>query len=393
MTAADVTQTADSDGEWTVFSVDDHVIEPPDTWTSRVPAKYKDRCPKVVERAPGEGFVWDFDGDQRLFSGLQCMVDHPPEEWHRPIDSFSDLYGGCSDPHLRIKDMDDAGVVASVCFPTMPGFGGTWLNRNPDRDLSYACVKAYNDFILDEWCAAAPGRFVPGVLLPYWDPSLAVKELHRCVELGARAVVFSERPHQQGFPSLFDADRYWDPVLAAVEETQVALCCHIGSSSKIDMPDDADYLTHNSEIWLNAPYSMAEYVFSGTFDRFPGLAVVYSEASIGWMPYMLQTMDHFFDAQQAWTRSELKDRPSEYFGRNMFGCFINDELGAGFIERLGVDAIMAEVDYPHADTIWPNVQSVIDKHLSGLSAEDQYKVRRSNAERVFRFTPSGLGRP
>lgn len=375
--------------EWGVISVDDHVIEPPNTWTSRVPTKYRDRCPKVVERT-GDGFAWDFDGDVRMFSGLMCSVDTPPEEWRREIPTFDDLYVGCHDPEVRLKDMDSSGVLASLCFPSMPGFGGTYLNRNPDKDLSYACIQAYNDFITEEWCGTAPGRLIPAILVPYWDPKLAVNELERTADRGVRSIVFSERPQTQGFPSLFDADRYWDPIFAASQEMDIVLSCHIGSSSKVDMPEDANYLTHNSEIWLNAPYSMAEYTLSGTFDRFPGLKVAYSEASIGWMPYMLQTMDRYYRDQGAWTAIEFDRNPSEYFGRNMFGCIISDPFGARFIEELGVDAIMVEVDYPHADTIWPDVRAAIDDQLKHLSPEDQYKLRRGNAERIYGFKPSGL---
>lgn len=380
------------DKEWGVISVDDHVIEPPDTWTSRVPAKFKDRCPKVVER-PGDGFAWDFDGEVRMFSGLMCSVNTPPADWRREIPTFDDLYQGCHDPEVRLKDMDDAGILASLCFPSMPGFGGTYLNRNPDKELAYACIQAYNDFMTEEWCSTAPGRFIPAILVPYWDPKLAVAELERTVPRGVRSVVFSERPHTQGFPSLFDKDRYWDPFFAAAAEMEIVLSCHIGSSSKVDMPDDANYLTHNSEIWLNAPYSMAEYTLSGTFDRFPNLKVAYSEASIGWMPYMLQTMDHYYRDQGAegWTKISFSRKPSEYFGRNMFGCIISDPFGARFIEELGVDAIMVEVDYPHADTIWPNVRQAIDAQLEHLSPENQYKLRQGNAERIYRFTSSGLG--
>jgi predicted TIM-barrel fold metal-dependent hydrolase len=376
--------------EWSVISVDDHVIEPPTTWSSRVPARYRDRCPRVVERGP-DGFVWNFDGQARLFSGLMCMVDHAREDWHRPIESFADLYPGCSDPHMRLRDMDEAGVLASLCFPSMPGFGGTFLNNNSDRELSMACIRAYNDFMIEEWCGSAPGRFIPAVVVPYWDPSLAIVELSRCASRGARAVVFSERPHHQGFPSLFDRERYWDPLFAAAQEMALVLCCHIGSSSRVDMPDDADYLTHNCEIWLNAPYSMTEYIMSGTFDRFPELKVAYSEASIGWMPYMFQVMDHYYVEQGPWTKTEVKLTPSQYFGRNIFGCFINDACGSRSIERLGVDSVMVEVDYPHADTIWPTVRKVIDDQIRHLSQEDQFKVRRGNAERIFDFTPSALG--
>jgi predicted TIM-barrel fold metal-dependent hydrolase len=376
--------------DWGIISVDDHVIEPPHTWTSRVPAKYRDRCPRVVERRD-QGFTWDFDGEARMFSGLMCSVGTPPDEWVREIPRFGDLYIGCHDVETRLKDMDDSGILASLCFPTMPGFGGTFLNRNPDRALSYACIQAYNDFVTEEWCAAAPGRFIPGILVPYWDPRLAITELERVVPRGVRSVVFSERPHTQGFPSLFDKDRYWDPFFAAAQEMDLVLSCHIGSSSKVDMPDDANYLTHNSEIWLNAPYSMAEYTLSGTFDRFPGLKVAYSEASIGWMPFMLQTMDRYYRDQGAWTKIHFDRKPSDYFGTNIFGCFIRDPFGARFIEELGIDAIMVEVDYPHADTIWPSVRESIDSQLAHLTPQDQYKLRQGNAERVYGFKPSGLG--
>jgi len=389
--------------EWGVVSVDDHLIEPPDTWTSRVPARYLDRCPKVIERdvppvetsvgfgPAGQGFAWEFDGRVMPFSGLACSVGHDPEEWRRSIPTFADLYPGCHDVEVRLRDMDEAGVLASLNFPTMPGFGGTYLNNNQDRDLSLVCIRAFNDFVFDEWCAAAPGRFIPGIIVPYWDPALAVAEIERNAARGARAIIFTERPHVQGFPSLYDPARYWDPVFAAAEHHELVLCCHIGSSSQIDSPPEADYMTHMAETWLNAPYSLTEYALSGTFERFPGLGVVYSEASIGWMPFVFQTLDRYWNQRAPYSGTEVRRPPSEYFGRNIFGCFIEDHVGADQIEQLGVEAIMVEVDYPHADTIWPDVRKVIDEQLGHLDAADQRRVRRGNAERVFRFQPSPLG--
>lgn len=377
--------------QWSIISVDDHVIEPPDTWTSRVPQRWRDRAPKVVA-TEGQGFAWEFDGDRRPFAGLQCAVDHQPGEPYRTVvPTFEDLHPGCHDVEARLKDMDHVGILASMCFPTMPGFGGTYLNNNPDRDLSLACVRAYNDFITEQWCGAAPGRLIPAVLLPMWDPQLAVSEIHRVADRGVRSIVFSERPHSQGFPSLFDAQRYWDPVFATAEEMGLVLSCHIGSSSQVDSPVDADYYTHMSEVWINACYALTEYIFSGTFDRFPDLKVAFSEASIGWIPYQLQTMDRYFDDRNTTAPTSLAKRPSEYFGTNVFGCFIDDPVGARFIEHLGVDNIMCEVDYPHADSLWPDVRVGLDRQLAHLSAEDQHKLRVDNARRIYGFEPSGIG--
>ena len=376
------------EGAWGVISVDDHLIEPPQTWTSRVPERFRDRCPRLVETEGG--IAWQFDGTMLPFVGLQCMVDHENSDWHAQIAHFEDLYTGCSDPVARLSDLDEAGILASLCFPTMPGFGASYLNNNPDRDLSMACIQAYNDFVIDEWCGAAPGRYIPLVLMPYWDHDLAAAEMRRTADKGARAIAFNERPHVQGWPSLFDADHYWDPFFAAAQDTDLVLCCHIGSSSQTDVPVDAHMLSRFSGTWVNAIHSFHEFTFSETFERFPQIRVAYSEASIGWMPFVLQLMDSYWVRHGGWTQSRSQ-RPTEYFGRNIFGCFIDDPVGASMIEDLGVDAVMVEVDYPHTDTIWPNVRKVVDSELQHLSSEDQYKVRRGNAERVFRFTPSAIG--
>lgn len=375
--------------DWGVISVDDHVTEPPDTFTSRVPVRLRDRAPRIVER--GEwGITWLFDGQERLFSGLVCSLDTAPEDWKHEVIHFEDLHPGCYDVEQRLADMDETGVLASMCFPSMPGFGGTHLNANPDRELALACIRAYNDFITEQWCAAAPNRLIPAIIVPYWDAELAAAEVRRTAPRGVRSIVFNERPHVQGWPSLFDPNRFWDPLFRTAEELGIVLSCHIGSSSKVDAPADGDFLTHQSEVYLNSGYSVTEYIFSGTFDRFPELRLVYSEASIGWIPYHLQTMDRYYMAQATWTKSSLKNLPSSYFRKNVFGCFISDPFGAECIDRLGVDAIMCEVDYPHADTIWPNVRKVIDAEFAHLRPVDQYKVRVTNAERVYNFKAGAL---
>lgn len=382
---------------WTMFSVDDHVIEPPETWTSRVPARYRDRCPRVVE-GPSGGWAWNFDGQVLPYFALQSTIGKPPEEWYSTQDDFYDMHPGCYDPVARLEHFDASGVVASLGFPTMTGFGGTYLNNNPDRELSLACIQAFNDFMLDEWCGAAPGRYVGLVLMPYWDIDLAITEMGRVADKGARAIAFSERPHIQGFPSLFDEDGYWDRFFAAAQEHELVLCLHIGSSSRTDCPDDSDYLTRFNATWMNAPHSVLEYIMSGTFDRFPNLRVQYSEASIGWIPYVLQVMDRYYTKHGVWAARQpvmqprIGEVPSAYFGRNIFGAFIEDPLGAAMIgAEISPNSVMAEVDYPHSDTIFPEVRATIDKQLAHLSASDQYLVRRGNAERVFRFTPSGIG--
>jgi predicted TIM-barrel fold metal-dependent hydrolase len=378
--------------EWTIISVDDHLIEPAETWTSRVSSRFKDRCPQVVRNEDARGWSWRYDGNLYPFNGLQCVTDQTAAQWDMVANDFDDLYPGCYDSESRLADLDSAGIVASLCFPTMPGFGGTWLNVSPDRELAYECIRAFNDFVLDEWCAVAPGRYIPLVLMPHWDTNLAAKEMKRTADRGARAIAFSERPHQQGFPSLFDKDHYWDPFFRSAVENGLVICCHIGSSSKIDAPEDANMMDFMAVTWMNAPYSMTEYVLSETFDRVPELKVVYSEASIGWIPYIYQTMDRYYSRHTEWTKYGLKKTPSAYFGKNVFGAFIEDPFGAAVIgSALPVESVMAEVDYPHTDSIFPNVQKTMQEQLRHLTPTQEYLVRRGNAERVFNFAPSGIG--
>ena len=380
-----------SAGQWSMISIDDPLIEPEDTWTSRVSARFKDRCPRVVRNDDG-GFNWVYDGNRYPFNGLQCVIGQDPADWSDTSEDFEKMHTGCYNSEDRLADLDAAGIVASLCFPTMPGFGATWLNKTDDHDLAYESIRAYNDFVLDEWCGTAPGRYIPMVIMPHWDTALAAKEMKRTADKGARAIAFSERPHQQGFPSVFDKDRYWDPFFNAAVENDLTLMCHIGSSSKIDSPVDANRVHQMAVCWMNAPYSMTEYILSQTFDRIPDLRVVYAEASIGWIPFVLQTMDRYYVRHSEWTSYGLKSSPTSYFGKHVFGAFIEDPVGASMIgNELPVEAVMAEVDYPHTDSIFPNVKKVMEEQVGHLSAEDQYKVLRGNAERVFRFNASGIG--
>ena len=198
-----------------MISVDDHVVEPPDVWTSRLPAKWQDECPAVEEDGR---IVWRFEAKQkslaelggRLFdpaSGKRDLIDFP--------ERYEDLRPGCYQPAERVRDLDLAGIDASLCFPAFPRFCGQEFTEATDRGLGLACVRAYNDWMIDEWCGAVPGRLIPLVIMPLWDADLAVAEVERCAAKGARAVTFSENPAALGLPSVHDRRQYWDPVFAA----------------------------------------------------------------------------------------------------------------------------------------------------------------------------------
>jgi predicted TIM-barrel fold metal-dependent hydrolase len=372
--------------ELTIVSVDDHMVEPPHLWQSRLPAHLKDRGPKATDTE--HGVVWEIDGQRTPFHGFNATVGYQDDLTQMPeVLHWDDMRPGCYDPHERMKDMDIDGIIASLCFPSsVPGFGGTVFNKMEDRELGLACIQAYNDYQTDEWAAADPQRLYAMILVPYWDPRLAAAEVERCAAKGARAVAFSENPPHQGYPSIHNVDRYWDPFFAAAQDAAMPLCMHIGSSSRmLATAEDAPNMVRFGVNFMNAVQSMIEWLLSDQFERFPQLKVVFSEGYVGWIPFVREHCDREWHTHAGWTHHPLPKPPSEYFEDHVFGCFIEDPVGADLIERIGVGNVMLESDYPHPDGTWPNTKKVVEEHLRHLSPENRLRVMRSNAEQLFRM--------
>ena len=378
------TSTAISDH----ISVDDHLVEPPELWRERLPARFADEAPRV-ERVEPNHDAWIFQGNvEKLFPTAQRRADGAMTVEN----TFADMRPGCYDPITRLEDMDADHIVAALNFPTMSGFAGTKFSTCADKDLGLACIQVYNDFLLDEWCAAAPGRYIPMVLIPLWDPRLAVQEIERTAAKGARAVSFSEDPYRQGFPSLHDPDHFWDPIFDTAQEAGLPLCMHMGGSSGIIAHrEDRPWFTKHAMCYVNSQLSLADWLTSDNLERFPRLKICISEGGIGWIPHLLEHLDGMYRLYPEWGRDAVPELPSTYFRRSVYGCFIDDAAGIRLVDTLGVDQVMAETDYPHGDSPWPHSHETLVAQIQHLSPEDQYKVARGNAERVFGFEPSGLG--
>ena len=372
-----------------LISVDDHLIEPPDTWEKRLPSRYRDLGPKLVRGERGD--LWEYAGKRFDVQGMISAAGVPDEElsWHM---HYEDMRPESYDPVARLKDMDTDHVLAAACFPSFPGFSGTFLSAAEDKELARLSVEAYNDFVLDEWCGAAPGRYIPLVLVPLWDPAAAVAEVHRTVAKGAKAVAFSENPAKQGYPSIHDAGRHWDPLFAAVQEAGMPLCMHIGSSSHMPPTSrDAPATVHFTISLINAQYGLADWLLSGVFDRFPTLKIAFSEGGIGWIPWLVERAEYVWNRHHNWTDAPSKLPPSAYIADHVYGCFIDDPFGAKNIDKIGVRNVMVESDYPHTDSAWPNTLKSLLGQISHLDEDSQSLVLRGNAERLFNFTPSGIG--
>jgi predicted TIM-barrel fold metal-dependent hydrolase len=392
-----------------LISVDDHVLEPPDLWQSRLPSRYSGEGPRVARmrmRHAGHGAgwvedpeadwsdVWLYDDLVAPLMMLQAAVgfDHLSTE----LTTFEQVRPGAWKRHERLADMDLDNIEASVCFPnTLPRFcGQTFLERD-DKELALLCVQAYNDWMIDDWTVGeARGRLIPLTIVPLWDPDLAAAEIHRCAAKGSHAVSFTESPVPLGLPSLYDKDRFWEPFFRACSETETIICMHIGSSSKMPTTaPDAPMIVGCALDWQNAVGSLTDYLISGTLERFPNLKLAYSEGQAGWMPYILERIDKVwaeFPGEQF--GNHLSNPPSTYARGRVYACIFDDETGLRNRDAIGMDQICFETDYPHAQATWPNTMAGFDGLCAkaGLSDIERYKLGRANAITAFGLERFGL---
>jgi predicted TIM-barrel fold metal-dependent hydrolase len=384
------------------ISVDDHVVEPPTVWSDRLPAKYQDVGPRYARRRIGltrwqqgafvtdkddngaETDVWLFEDVVKPIRRNIAAAGLDRDEMDLNPISFDEMRKGCFDAAARLADMDLNHVGASLCFPQMSRFCGQEFSEAKDKDLGLACVKAYNDWMVDEWCATDPARLIPLIMVPLWDGELAAAEVRRNAERGVHAVTFSENPYVLGFPSIHSGA--WEPFFRACAETDTTVNMHIGSSSKMaTVSPDAVPAVGASLSSANAVSSLMEFLFSGVLERYPTLLLAYSEGQIGWIPYQLERADAVWSEHRAWNglKGEMKQPPSHYYYRQVYGCVFRDFFGMRNLADVGEDNVTFEVDYPHTDSTFPNTVALAREMFAGLTDEQRYKVCRGNAIRML----------
>jgi predicted TIM-barrel fold metal-dependent hydrolase len=372
-----------------LVSIDDHVIEPPDMYRRHVPAKWLDEVPKVVRNQQGVD-EWVFQGQATSTRfGMSATVGWPREEWGFHPGAFTELRPGCFDVHDRVRDMNANGVLASMCFPTMAGFNARTFTEATDKELSLVMLQAYNDWHIEEWCGAYPGRFIPLGILPMWDVDLAVAEIRRLSKKGFRSISFLEAPHAQGWPSFLSG--HWDPMLAALVDENMVLSLHIGGAWDIVRLAPEAGVDHMIVIPSQLTMLTAQdLLFGPTLRRFPELRVALSEGGIGWIPFYLDRIDRHFQ-NQSWIDTSFGEGklPSDVFREHFLACYITDPSGLKLRHEIGMDVIAWECDYPHTDTTWPDSPefSWSEFEQAGCSGEEIDKITWQNATRFFDWDP------
>jgi predicted TIM-barrel fold metal-dependent hydrolase len=371
---------------FTIVSVDDHLVEPAHLFEGRMPAHLVAAAPRVVVDEDGNE-AWELEGKRYHQIGLNAVIGRAKEEWSMDPARFDEMRPGCYEPNARLADMDLDGVWATLCFPSLiAGFAGGVFRRLKDHDLGLACTRAWNDWHIDEWCATDRRRFIPLQLPWLREPEVAAADVRANAERGFKAVSFPENPVDLNLPSVHTD--HWDPFLRACEETGTVVCLHTGSSSwTASRSPDAPLELLTTLFNVNGMVTAADWLWAGIPWRFPKLQIAFSEGGIGWVPMLMDRIDwvltHSATGLGAWKDPDRS--PVEAMRESFWFCAIDPGSAIALRDRIGVDRICIETDYPHADSTWPDSQALAADALDGLTDDEITAVTWRNAAELFRL--------
>lgn len=402
MAATQTTQTAQPGAQpgaqpdlfdrFRVIDVDSHITEPPDVWTARVPASMRSKVPSIV-RIDGVD-TWMADDVRISTPGVVSMAGYDGIIPDYPK-TFDEIPASMWDAQARLKHLDDQGIAAQVLYPNVGGFGNGYFLRLGDRELVKACVRAYNDWLID-WTGVAPDRLVPICAVPFWDLDFALEEIGRCLDMGHKAINFCNQPEHFGSPAL--ADRHWDPIWALAQEAGVSVSFHIGGGDIGNLMNDehnkgwrTNFAQVSAHIFMDNMLCISDLIFAGICHRFPELKFVSVESGVGWIPGVLEAMDwQWRNGGVPEEHPEYELLPSEYFRRQIYGCFWFEQAAARFALEQYPDNILYETDFPHPTCQHPGPKTPA-RHpreyaadaLGGLDDAVLSKVLHDNAAGLY----------
>jgi predicted TIM-barrel fold metal-dependent hydrolase len=370
-----------------LVSIDDHVVEPIHMFDGHVPKKWADLAPKVIVDEKGID-RWVYRDRPTGVTGLNAVVSWPAEEWGYDPAGYAEMRPGVYDVHERIRDMNANGILASMCFPTFAGFSAGHLAYFKD-EITVAMIQAYNDWHIEDWAGAYPGRFIPLSILPLWDPKLAVAEIERVAEKGCHSVSMPELPHLDGLPSYHDME-FWGPVFQALSDHGTVMNLHIGQGFRVlNLAPNAPI----DNLMVLAPsvslIAAQDLLWGPAFRSYPGLKVSFSEGGVGWIPFFLDRSDRHY-TNQRWLRRDFGGKlPSEVFREHTVACYVTDKTSLKLRHEIGIENIAWECDYPHSDSIWPNAPEFVLDELQAVDADDDdiNKITWQNACRFLNWDP------
>jgi predicted TIM-barrel fold metal-dependent hydrolase len=367
-------------GEYRVISSDDHLFEAPDLWTSRLGHKYGDRVPRIVRlESGGEWWVTDGMKGQPIAAATMTGVRFDPSLALSLNASSEQVRPGAFDPDEHLKDMDMDGVYASVLYPN----AGFMIFSVPDTELLNAVFSTYNDWVA-EHCQTHPDRLKGLGMINLDDIQWGIRELKRCHKLGLVGALISVAPPAgRGY----DQPEY-EPFWAAANDLEFPLSLHTGTQRSFNALVDAESFPPEAVTVKDAAprVAISQMIMSGVFERHPKLQVGAVEFEIAWAAHFVDRMDYAYTQparRKHWHRYKEDMLPSDYFRRNVFLGFQEDELGIRLRDVIGVETLQWGSDYPHQESTFPRSREILEEILTDCTEDEREKISGGNAARIY----------
>jgi uncharacterized protein len=386
--------------QYSLISADGHLEVPPERWTHRVPAKYRDRAPHTIH-LPDGGDALMIEGQPLLEANfLDLRAGHASGTW-QPFGIKVDNAAGTGSPEQRVREQDQDGLDAEILFAAMVAGPVFW--RNIAHDVVYkAVIRGYNDWLAEEYCSVAPDRLVGMGVMPITNVDDAIAEMQHCKELGLKGVLLGGLPNGKGYPTPED-DRFW----AAALDLDMSVTAHVqlyrtgarAAQPTFKYPKEdpvimarlrRPFLEWLTNFGLPPAVGMTQLVLAGVFERFPKLQILFAETRLGWVPFWLEHMDLWYQRHLGWAEEylgfkPLKHPPGDYVRQNIHFTVQYERVAVEQRHHVGTDHIMFATDFPHIENEWPNSRPIIDEIYATVPAAEKHKIWAGNAVQFFRL--------
>lgn len=390
--------------QYRYISGDSHLEIDSKHWLDRVPAKYRDYAPQLVRQANGSD-AWMIGDQIKRAAAAADLYGGKGRDTYVPFDGRYEGTPGTGSAEQRVSEQDRDGIDAEVLFPSQQG-GPKFWRRVEDNDAYKAIVRAYNSWLVEEYCAVNRDRLIGVGILPL-DVALddVIAELEYCAQSGFKTVLLQGHPSGNAYASAAD-----DPFWARALEIKMPISVHVDldrsgarkaplfkypkESEEIMMKlthDLVDQVGRFGPVRGNGSIPAVQWVLSGLFDRFPNLKVFFAENQIGWIPFFLQGADVRYDRHHRWAErllgfKPLSRPPSEYIREHCLWGFQFDRVGVELRHKIGVGNLMWGSDFPHQESDWPDSLKIIDKNFAGVPEDEKYKMVCGNAIEFFQLS-------
>ncbi len=373
-----------------ILSSDSHVFEPPDLWTTRIDAAFRDRAPRMERIDGADQLVVEAD---QVISGIG-LISNAGARFESPETisgqgRFEDVPRGGYDPEQHLADMRLDGVAGEVLYPSQ----GLFYFRVADTPLMSAIFRAYNDW-LAEFCRRDPSRLKGIAMINLDDVGDGIRELERAARLGLAGAMITEYPLEY---RRYDQPEF-EPFCAAAASLGMPLSLHTATrrQGKIRGAGEKtlrDASSRSTKAFYPA-LSLCDMIFSGVFERHPALTLAIVEFELSWAPNILAAMDYTYRERHGEAIYRFKDgmRPSDFFHRNVVLSFQEDAIGIRLRDVIGVDNMMWGSDYPHSESTFPRSRKILEEILAGVPDDEGVKIAGINTARVYRFDVARLAR-